>query len=153
MSPLFRKLNLADVRSIHVLSAPESFDVELQKLVGVEVVRTVTGKIVFALAFVKTISEVEAAASQLTSAAVGDVLLWMAYPKASSKRFSCEFNRDNGWQALGQAGYEPVRQVAIDEDWSALRFRKAEFIKTMRRNPEGAISEAGRLKARSQRDA
>jgi len=37
--------------------------------------------------------------------------------------------------------------VAIDEDWSALRFRRVEFIKTLKRNPEGAISSTGRLKA------
>jgi hypothetical protein len=153
MTPLFKKLNLPDVRSIHVLSAPDSFEVELQKLEGVQVMRSATGKVTFALAFVATIKEVEAATRQLTRAAVGDPLLWMVYPKSSSKKFTCEFNRDTGWQALGQAGYEPVRQVAIDEDWSALRFRKAEFIKTMSRNPDGALSEAGRRKARSQRDA
>ena len=25
--------------------------------------------------------------------------------------------------------FEPVHQVAVDEDWSALRFRRVEFIK------------------------
>jgi len=35
---------------------------------------------------------------------------------------------------LADDGYEPVRQVAIDEDWSALRFRKVEQIKKMTRN-------------------
>ena len=34
---------------------------------------------------------------------------------------------------MGDAGFEPVRMVAIDEDWSALRFRRVEFIKTMNR--------------------
>ena len=34
---------------------------------------------------------------------------------------------------MGEAGFEPVRMVAIDEDWSALRFRRAEFIKNMTR--------------------
>jgi len=34
---------------------------------------------------------------------------------------------------MGKAGFEPVRMVAIDEDWSALRFRRVEFIKTMNR--------------------
>jgi hypothetical protein len=153
MTPLFKKLHLADVQSIHVLNAPLSFDVELQKLEGVAIKRTAAGQISFALAFVTTIKEVEQATAQLTKAAVGDPVLWMVYPKSTSKAFSCEFNRDTGWQALGQAGYEPVSQVAIDTDWSALRFRKAEFIKTMRRHPDGALSEVGRGKARAQRDA
>jgi hypothetical protein len=153
MTALFKKLNLAAVRSIHVLNAPASFDVELQMLDGVAVKRKAAGKVTFAVAFVKTIKEVEQATVQLTNAAVGDAVLWMAYPKSTSKTLSCEFNRDTGWQALGQAGYEPVSQVAIDSDWSALRFRKAEFIKTMRRHPEGALSELGRRKALAQRDA
>jgi hypothetical protein len=151
MTPLFRKLNLAEVRLIHVLNAPDSFERELQALDDVQVVRNARGKVRFALAFVMTLKEVAAAAEQLARAADGDALLWMVYPKASSKKYQCEFNRDSGWQALGNAGFEPVRQVAIDEDWSALRFRKAEFIKTMRRNPEGAISTAGRKKASAKR--
>ena len=76
------------------------------------------------MAFVKTRQEVETATESLVQAAEGDAQLWMVYPKSSSKKYRCEFNRDTGWQALGEAGYEPVRQVAIDEDWSALRFRK-----------------------------
>jgi hypothetical protein len=121
MTPLFKKLNLAAAQPIHVLNAPKSFE-----------------------------KEVEAATKQLVRAAEGDAQLWMVYPKGSSKKYTCEFNRDTGWKALGDAGYEPVRQVAIDEDWSALRFRKAEFIKTMKRNPDGAISNAGRNKALKQ---
>ena len=66
--------------------------------------------------------------------------MWFAYPKASSKNYSCEFNRDTGWDALGKAGFEGVRQIAIDDDWSALRFRRVEFIKKMTRNKKRAIS-------------
>ena len=42
---------------------------------------------------------------------------------------------------MGEAGFEPVRMVAIDEDWSALRFRRAEFIKNMTRPEEYRYSE------------
>lgn len=147
MTPLFAKLNLGNATVIHVLDAPESFESALGALTGVEILRTVSGSVRFALAFVRTLAEVERAAEQLTAAAESDAILWMVYPKGSSKRYKCEFNRDTGWARLGQAGYEPVRQVAIDEDWSALRFRRVEFIKTMKRNPDGAISGAGRKKA------
>jgi len=46
------------------------------------------------------------------------------------KKYTCDISRDNGWQALGELGFEGVRMVAIDEDWSAVRFRRAEYIKT-----------------------
>ena len=60
--------------------------------------------------------------------AVGDALLWFAYPKSTSERSACEFNRDKGWDVLLGLGFDCVRQVAIDEDWSALRFRRIEYI-------------------------
>lgn len=28
------------------------------------------------------------------------------------------FDRDTGWDTMGEASFEPVRQVAIDDDWS-----------------------------------
>jgi hypothetical protein len=117
------------------------------------VAREVLGGVSFALAFVRTKADIDVVTLTLTEAAEGDATLWLAYPKASSKKYKCEFNRDSGWAAMGRAGYEPVRQVAVDADWSALRFRRAEFIKTMKRNPEGAISEVGRDKARKSREA
>jgi hypothetical protein len=45
--------------------------------------------------------------------------------------------------------FEPVRMVAIDADWSALRFRRVEHIKSMTRSSKGAISSAGKRKAKS----
>ncbi len=50
---------------------------------------------------------------------------------------------------LGAAGFEPVRMVAIDEDWSALRFRRVEHIKKMTRS--FAMTDAGKEKVRKSR--
>jgi len=80
-----------------------------------------------------------------------DALLWFCYPKGSSKKYKCDFNRDNGWQALGELGFEPVRMVAIDEDWSALRFKPAEAIKTMTRS--FAITATGKAKVAARKSA
>ncbi len=147
MSPLFRKLNLGTQSVIHVLNAPESFESELAALENVAVKRSIQGQAAFAMAFVMTKAELDAASVKLAKACQGDAVLWMVYPKGTSKKYKCEFNRDSGWPVLGVAGFEPVRMVAVDEDWSALRFRRAEHIKQMKRNPAGAISEAGKRKA------
>ena len=147
MTPLFNKLNLKTRNKIHVLNAPPSFEPELAALRGVAVIRSATKPVDFALAFVITNDQRDAACEQLVKHAQGDAVLWLCYPKGTSKKYQCEFNRDAGWDVLGAAGYEPVRMVAIDEDWSALRFRKAENIKTMTRNPHGAISTSGKKKA------
>jgi len=71
-------------------------------------------------------------------------VVWFAYPKGTSKKYKSEINRDSGWQVLGKAGFEPVRMVAIDEDWSACRFRRAEFIKAMTRAKEHRMSAHGK---------
>lgn len=149
MTPLFRKLNLTTQSTIHVLDAPGSFDAELALLEGVEVRRELDGPGTFVIAFAVTRSDVDRASARIAASAKGDAIVWMAYPKASSRRYRCEFNRDTGWAALGEAGFEAVRQVAIDEDWSALRFRRVEFIKSMTRHPAGAISAAGRARTSS----
>ena len=149
MPALFDKLNLKEQPELVVLDAPESFEPELKKLSGREVRRKVAGSrpITFAIAFVMKQSEVDRAARTLVPRLDGDATVWLAYPKGSSKRYTCDFNRDTGWTAMGEAGFEPVRMVAIDEDWSALRFRKAGFIKTMIRHKNRTLSAEGRKKA------
>ena len=150
MPTVFEKLQLKDQKDIVVLNAPKSFEPELSRLKGVTVHRAAKGlkEIPFALAFVMTQEEVEAAALALTPLAKGDAVVWLAYPKVSSKQYKSTINRDSGWQSLGAAGFEGVRMIAIDEDWSAVRFRRAEFIKSMKRAEERAMSKAGKAKAR-----
>ncbi|HJP97497.1 MAG TPA: hypothetical protein VJ862_02935 [Rhodanobacteraceae bacterium] len=74
-------------------------------------------------------SDLERLSKVLAAQAVGDALLWFAYPKGTSKKYACDFNRDDGWEVLRKSGFDSVRQVAIDDDWSALRFRRVEYIK------------------------
>ncbi len=132
MASVFDKMNLKDQREIIVVNAPESFEVELASLKDVAIqrdLRKVTN-VEFALVFATTQAEVDEMTPLLVSKAKGDALLWFAYPKATSRKYVCEFNRDTGWDALRAVGFESVRVVAIDEDWSALRFRRVEFMKT-----------------------
>jgi hypothetical protein len=101
----------------------------------------------FVIGFAYQQKALDAMCKAMLAAIADDAVLWICYPKGTSKRYQCEFNRDSGWQVLADAGFEPVRMVAIDQDWSALRFRKAEAIKTLRRSPEHAISVAGKARA------
>ena len=148
MASVFDKLNLKGPQEILVLNAPPSFEPELAQLAGVVVhlKAAAVKEISFCLAFVTKQQEVNAIARAVTVKAKGDAILWFAYPKGTSKRYKCDFNRDSGWAALGAAGFECVRMVAIDEDWSAKRYRRAEFIKSMSRDPERAMSSVGKKK-------
>jgi hypothetical protein len=130
---IFDKLNLKSLTKILVLNAPQSFEPELAALRGITISRSLRGlgEIEFSLAFVTRQKEVDQLAGSIVKIVKGDPVVWFAYPKGTSKKYQSqsEINRDSGWQALKQAGFDTVRLVAIDEDWSALRFRRAEFIK------------------------
>ena len=118
-------------REIAVFNVPASFEAELAQLKGIKILRDPRKPkvIQFALAFVMQQSELNRLSRILANGSEGDALLWFAYPKGTSKRYSCDFNRDTGWQVIRKAGFDSVRQVAIDEDWSALRFRRVEYVK------------------------
>jgi hypothetical protein len=130
MSAVFKKLNLGNHTQALVLNTPESFEAELAALRGVNVLRGLGAatKVAFALAFVTKQAELERVSKSLVAKADGDAVLWIAYPKGTSRRYTCDFNRDTGWGVLKAAGFDTVRQVAIDADWTALRFRRSEFI-------------------------
>jgi hypothetical protein len=46
-------------------------------------------------------------------------VFWVAYPKGNKT----DINRDSLWPILGDYSMRPISQVAVDETWSALRFR------------------------------
>ena len=148
MSTVFAKLNFKDHKQIVVLDSPGSFESELAALRGVEVLRDLkrAKQVTFSLAFVTTPQQIDALAPKLARKAEGDAILWFAYPKGTSKRYKSQISRDHGWNVLGHEGFEPVRMVAIDEDWSAKRFRRAGFIKNMTRPKEYRLTERGKAR-------
>jgi|SRR5579859_3124319 len=46
-------------------------------------------------------------------------VFWVVYPKGNK----ADINRDTLWPILAEYGMRPITQVAIDDVWSALRFR------------------------------
>ncbi|HEY0443491.1 MAG TPA: hypothetical protein VGC90_04635 [Candidatus Limnocylindrales bacterium] len=65
-------------------------------------------------------------------AALGRVAaLWVLYPKASR----ADINRDSLWPILAEHGFRPITQIAVDEVWSALRFRKLNAAEVAAANP------------------
>lgn len=75
------------------------------------------------LAFVARQEDLESA-EQAVAAARADRLAWISYPKGGS--LGTDLNRDRLAAALAARGVQPVRQVSIDDTWSALRFRPAD---------------------------
>jgi hypothetical protein len=142
MNHIFSKLNYKNQQEIHVINAPESFAPHLEEMKALCRINKdlEKGLVSFLLIFVTRTDEINDYAMRLHDFQIEDPVVWFAYPKKSSRKFRSDISRDSGWSPLGDLGFEPVRQIAIDEDWSALRFRKADFIKTMKREPARRIS-------------
>jgi hypothetical protein len=150
MDATFKKLNLKDQKEVVILNSPESFEANIGSIrQEIQVVRSLEGvtELVFLMAFVTKQQEVDELIPLIAPMLKGDAVLWMCYPKGTSKKYKCDFNRDTGWQIMRSYDLESVRMVAIDADWSALRFKKADFIKTMKRTSLEALSEKGKIKA------
>lgn len=152
MDPLLKKLNFKDQEKILVINAPEEFFQSLQQFRNfVQVDETFeTEQYSFALIFVKSEKDIIDSLQLVKSNLIPDGVLWYAYPKKSSKKYKSEINRDLGWNQLGEMGFEPVRQVSIDADWSAVRFRPIQNIKKFTRKKEMALSKEGLKRAKTE---
>lgn len=144
---LLKKLNHSNQTEIRVLNAPPEFSEQLAEFRERLIVHTAIAEsteIPFVLVFAKDIAELELLAQTVIPLMTDQSLVWFAYPKKASKRYHSDITRDTGWTSLGNLGFEPVRQIAIDEDWSALRFKHVDRIKTLLRDPAMALSPDGK---------
>jgi hypothetical protein len=87
------------------------------------------------LVFVPDTASVPAAASLADRHYRDGARLWFADPKKSGARRS-DISRDHGWAPVEARDLLPVSQVALDEDWSALRFRHRREIPKLTRRSE-----------------
>lgn len=133
MKDLLKKLNYKGQERIALINAGESFS----NLIEHELKNVLIDKEIdprypydFIIIFVKSVSEVETLSPIAIHNLIADGVLWFCYPKKTSKRFTSDISRDHGWKSLNDSGLHGIRLVAIDTDWSALRFRNAKFIKS-----------------------
>ncbi|MGV9245501.1 hypothetical protein [Streptomyces sp. NPDC003710] len=109
------KLQIKPGQSVVVLGKPNDVHLEIEAAGDAASADAV-------LAFVTTSGDLMGADAQAAlAAAQRDALAWVAYPKGG--KLGTDLNRDTLAAALSERGVRPVRQIAIDDTWSALRFR------------------------------
>ncbi|HEX6131023.1 MAG TPA: hypothetical protein VF044_04785 [Actinomycetota bacterium] len=86
-----------------------------------------------ALLFVDDLAAAREAAARHAERLLGMAPVWVAYPKGNR----ADLNRDTLWPPFAEHGMRPIGQVALDEVWSALRFRPL-------RDGEGPFTGGGR---------
>lgn len=124
-NPITRKMHIKNARTILFLNLPEGYFEKLSPVPAeAHLSQTASGKsdADFVLLFVHNNSELEQLGPAAFSSVKLDKLLWVAYPKISSK-VKTDITRDKGWEPAHKFGLEGVAMVAIDETWSAMRLK------------------------------
>jgi hypothetical protein len=120
---LAKKLGIKPDYKLLILNAPESYLETLGSLPeGTEIKTRAEGSFDLIQIFLYNKVDVEKFASMGIQAVKPGGLLWFTYPKKTAK-IKSDITRDTGWESVRAVGWRPVTQIAIDETWSALRFR------------------------------
>jgi hypothetical protein len=113
MPTLAEKLQLKPDQTIRVVGRPTDVD-----LGDIPTGSDAAGPL---LVFASSSAALPAHLADIVASAKADRLTWVAYPKAGA--LGTDLNRDRLAAILTAEGTQPVRQVALDDTWSALRFR------------------------------
>jgi predicted SnoaL-like aldol condensation-catalyzing enzyme len=129
MSSIVKKLGLKPEMRALVLGAPSGYLDSLAPLPdGVVVSKTLAGTHGFVQFFATKKAEIEKSKKKLLESADPGALVWITYPKKTSGVDS-DLSREEVWAAMEGIGWRPVSQIAIDDVWSALRFRPIQSVK------------------------
>jgi len=81
-----------------------------------------TGRFDWLQLFVRTQAELEELAPQAIESLKPESLLWLTFPKGSSK-IQTDLTRDRGWDSLRDVDLKWVNLISVDKTWSAFGLR------------------------------
>lgn len=111
--PLAERLQVKKDRRLALADSPLVLEAPAAPLAEAEVV----------VQFVRNRTEFEAKIPPLLKSIRADAILWVAYPKLTSK-LAGDISRDVIHSGAPSLGIDCVSQIAIDEDWSAMRMKR-----------------------------
>jgi hypothetical protein len=126
MNPVLKKMMFKGQSPVLLLRAPDEFGTTARAF-GVPLHNAAKGRYPFVLGFARSLADAGAVAAAAGRALDGGALFWLAYPKGTSKKYrGADINRDTLHQQMRRRGFEGVTLVALDDDWSAMRFKRLE---------------------------
>ena len=131
-SPLAKKLRMAAGHSVAVLNSPDSYLALLSPgPAGIRTQLEPNRAYDVVVLFVKNADELRRLGSSAVRATSPGGLLWIAYPKVGQTTGATDLPATPSWvqrdvlgELTAEKGYKPVAFVAVDHDWTALRFKK-----------------------------
>ena len=128
MNPILKKMAYKYQDPLLILNAPTEFT-NVIKDIEASVHTKESAQYGFIIIFSDKIAEAKTLIERAFNHMTQDCVIWLCYPKMLSKKYKSEFNREKFWEFFLPYGYESVTQVSIDNDWSALRFKKSSKVK------------------------
>jgi hypothetical protein len=117
--PIAERLQVKGTRRLAVLGAPSALD----HAVGVATQRAPLAEADVVLLLVPDRAQLDAELPEVLATASALAILWLAYPKLTS-RLAGDLNRDVIRGLAPAYGLDTVSQIALDDDWSALRLKR-----------------------------
>ncbi len=117
--PVAERLQVKKDRTLAVQGAPAA----LEAVIGMQDRRAPTTKADVVLLFTADKKALDKSLPALLSKMNATAILWIAYPKLTSA-LARDLSRDSLREQAPAFGLDTVSQIAIDDDWSALRFKR-----------------------------
>ena len=123
MSEILTKLQIKDNKVKQAANVPAELTALMDTL-------TIDSASPVSILFIKSAEELALYKDELFSQYDLGEIMWFCYPKKTSKQYKgCDLNREIFRVGMMEEGFAAVRQVSINDDWSAVRMRKLEEIK------------------------
>ena len=119
--PLSARMHLRPNERLLLVNAPNGYAAALAAPESMEVSTTPQGMFDVIQVFVSTRATLEAEAARLKGLLNDGGKVWITYPKGTSKQLRADINRDDIRHYALTVGLQTVAQVAVDDDWSAIR--------------------------------
>lgn len=117
--PVALRLQVKGHRHLAVVGA----SADLESKIGIPDLRVDVAEADVVLLFVADRAGFDAELPPVLAKAAHAAILWVAYPKLTSK-LAADLSRDIIHALAPVHGLDTVSQIAIDDDWSALRFKR-----------------------------
>jgi hypothetical protein len=120
---LAEKLLIKAGYRVLLVNTPDGYENILKDLPqGVKILEKLSKNIDLIQLFVNTLAELEAELIAIKPLLKPDGILWLSYPKKTSK-IKADINRDSINAYARTVGLQGVSMVSIDDTWSALRLK------------------------------
>jgi hypothetical protein len=129
MNALAKKLQMKPNTRWLLHNAPANYLESLEPLPdNVEIAHNTAGSFNGIQLFVTNSVELADELKVIAPLLKNDTILWIIYPKKNSG-ITTDLEMMSSWDAPTQYGIRPVASVAVNEVWTALRFRPADQVK------------------------